>query len=119
MRSVLIATNTAITPEIVAVLNETGGLVLGHHEEEIQDPALTQEDAADDMIVDHHAAITGGTAEKEGIVVNLTTVTEMIDLHVTAADLQLTKTHSNQTVRSRNCLSLIDRNRRRSASPKN
>jgi len=78
----------ATTLGTVAAPSETGGLVQGHHEEEIQDPALTQEAAAEDMIADLHAALTGETAEKEGIVVSPTSVEEMKGPHVSAADPQ-------------------------------
>jgi hypothetical protein len=102
-RSALIVTNMATTPGTVAVPSETGGLVLDHHEEGIQDPALTQEAVVDGVIpkiADLHAAIIGEIAGKEGIVASPTTVVEMKGPHVSAADHQSTKTRSNLTVRS-------------------
>ena len=88
-RSASIVTNMATMLGTVAVPSEREGLVLGHHEEGIQNPALTQKAVVGKEkpeIADLPAVITEETAGTGGIEAGPMTVGKMKGLHVSADD---------------------------------
>lgn len=89
-RSASIVTNTATMQGTVAVPSGREGLVLGRHEEGIQNHALTREAVADNEIpktVDLLGDITEETAGTEGIEANPMNVGKMKGLPVSAVGL--------------------------------